>query len=74
MKIFVKAKPNAKIKKIEQIDETHFIVAVKELSKEGKANAAIVKALAVYFGIVPSAVRLVSGFSAKRKVFEILEK
>ena len=51
MKIFVKAKPNAKVERVEKIDETHFVVAVKEPPLRGKANAAIVSALAEYFGI-----------------------
>ena len=72
MKIFVKAKPLAKEEKVEKIDETNFIVAVKEPPKEGKANRAIAKALASHFNVAPSRVSLVSGFSSKQKVFEIL--
>ena len=71
MKIFVKAKPSAKEEKIEKIDEINFIVSVKEPPKQGKANKAIIKALAVYFNISPSGVNLISGFSSKQKVFEI---
>lgn len=72
MKIFVKAKPLAKEEKIEKIDEINFIVAVKEPPKGGKANRAITKALALYFNVAPSQVRLVSGSSSRQKVFEIL--
>jgi len=71
MKIFVKARPNAKEEFIRKIDGINFAVAVKEPPKKGKANAAIVKALAEYFNVAPSAIRLVSGFSSKQKVFEI---
>lgn len=71
MKIFVKAKPNAKEEKVEKISETNFVVAVKEPPVQGKANAAIAKALAAHFGIALSCVRLVSGFSSKQKVFDI---
>lgn len=72
MKIFVKAKPNAKEEKVEKISETNFVVAVKEPLIRGKANAAIIKALAAHFGVASSCVRFVSGFSSKQKVFEIL--
>jgi len=72
MKIFVKAKPSAKEEKIEKIDEINFIVSVKEPSRDGKANKAIIKALASYFNVAPSCVNLISGFSSKQKVFEIL--
>lgn len=71
MKIFVQAKPNAGEEKVEKIDETRFVVAVKEPPVQGRANAAIQKALAEYFKIAPSRVRLVSGYSSKQKVFEI---
>lgn len=73
MKIFVKAKPSAKEEKIEKIDEVNFIVAVKEPPKDGRANRAIVKAIAAHFNIASSCVNLVSGFSSRQKVFEILE-
>ena len=71
MKIFVKAKPNAKEEKIEKISETNFIVAIKEPPIQGKANAAIVKTLATHFNIPHSAVQLISGFSSKQKIFDI---
>ena len=72
MKIFVKAKPLSKEEKIEKIDEINFIIAVKEPPKDGKANRAIVRALALYFNVAPSRINLISGFSSKQKVFEVL--
>jgi len=72
MKIFVKAKPLSKEEYIKKIDELNFIVAIKEPPKDGKANRAIIKALAGHFSVAPSCVRLVSGFASKQKTFEIL--
>lgn len=72
MKIFVTAKPNAKEQEVEKISETHFAVAVKEAPINGMANEAIAKTLAEYFKVARSRVRLVSGFSFKQKVFEII--
>lgn len=72
MKIFVKAKPLAKEEKIETTDRINFTVSVKEPPREGRANAAIMRALAGYFGVPLSQVRFISGFSAKQKIFEIL--
>ena len=71
MEIFVKAKPKSKIEKVEKIDETHFEVWVKEPPVEGKANFAIMKALANYFNVKMSTVALKSGFASKDKKFEI---
>ena len=71
MKIFVTAKPNSKNPRIEKIDETHFVVAVKELPKDGRANRAITKALAKYLHIARSQIELTSGATAKNKVFRV---
>lgn len=71
-KIFVQAKPNAREERIEKIDETHFTVAVREPPVNGLANAAIRKALAGHFKVAPSCAQLVSGFSSRNKVFEMV--
>ncbi|MBI5306468.1 DUF167 domain-containing protein [Candidatus Wolfebacteria bacterium] len=78
MKIFVKVKPNAKIEKVEEIPEqligrkeVDFKVWVKESAKEGKANDAVIKALAKYFGVSKSAVNIVSGATVKQKIIDL---
>lgn len=48
MKIFVKSKPNSNKEEVERVDDKNFIVAVNEPAVDGKANKAIVKALAKY--------------------------
>ena len=72
MKIFVHAKPRAKAEHVEQLDASHFVVAVVEPPKNGEANRAILEALAEHFSVSPSRVHPVSGFSSREKVFEIL--
>ncbi len=71
MKIFVKVKPAAKENKVEKIDEINFNVQVKEPPVEGRANIAVIKALADYFGISQFDVRIVSGFTSRLKTIEI---
>ncbi|MDO8599093.1 MAG: DUF167 domain-containing protein [bacterium] len=71
MRITVHAKPSAKEERVEQISNAEFTVAVKEPPREGRANAAIARALADHFGIPQSRVRLVSGFASRQKVFDI---
>lgn len=73
MKIFVIAKPGAKVEKVEEIDKTHFAVSVKAPAKEGKANKAIELALAKHFSLKPYEVEIVSGHMAKTKLVEIVE-
>jgi len=78
MKISVRAKPGAKTPRVEEVTglfknaaERQFVVAVKEPAKEGKANRAIERALAEYFSVPPSQVRIVSGQTSRDKVVEI---
>ncbi|MBI2623403.1 MAG: DUF167 domain-containing protein [Candidatus Liptonbacteria bacterium] len=72
MKIFVRAKPNAKAASVEKLDDAHYVIAVTEPPKENKANFAIMEALARHFGVSLSRIRLISGRTSKEKTFEIL--
>lgn len=71
MKIFVKVKPKAKEEIVEKIDDANFKVSVKEPPVQGRANRAVVKALADYFNASQSNVRIISGFTSKLKTIEI---
>ena len=71
-KIFVKANPNSKKEFVKKISETNFVVAVKELPIKGKANQAIVKALADFMGIAPSRLKIISGAASRQKIIEII--
>lgn len=72
MKINVKAKPNSHEEKVEKVSDTEFIVSVKEPPVQGKANRAIINALAIYFGIASARIKIVSGWTSRQKVAEIL--
>ena len=72
MKINVKAKPSSREEKVEKIDENNFVVSVKEPPEKGKANEAIRNALAVYFKTASARVKIISGYSSRNKVVEIL--
>lgn len=71
MKIFIQAKLNSKKQRIEKIDDSHFIVAVKEPPIKGRANEAIIKVLADYFNLSPSQVKIISGYASRRKIILI---
>lgn len=83
MKILVKAKPKAKIEKVERLDQPSlgflkrqealpvYKVSIKEAPEQGKANEAIIKLLAKYFSVPRSLVKLLSGEKIKQKIFEI---
>ena len=72
MKINVKAKPGSREEKVEKVDEQNFVVSVKEPPEKGRANEAIRNALAVYFKTGSSRVKIVSGYSSRNKIIEIL--
>lgn len=71
MKIYITAKPGSKKESVEKISENVFKVSVKERPEGGKANEAIEKALADYFNISSSRVRIVAGLSSRKKAVEI---
>jgi hypothetical protein len=74
MKIFVKAKPMAKENKVEKIDDFHFTVSVTEIPRQGKANQAIIKILADYFKVSSQSVKIVSGYTSRQKIIEIIQE
>lgn len=71
MNIIVTVKPNSKRPGIEQISENGYIVRVSAPAHEGKANRAVIKALARFLDIAPSRISVVHGTSSKNKVVEI---
>ena len=83
MRIIVKAKTRAKEDKVERLEQpaldfgpvlpklVAYKVSVKEAPVGGKANEAIIEALAEYFDTAKSNIALVSGASSKQKIFEI---
>ncbi len=71
MRISVKVKANTSQERIEKIDGANFTVWIREKPVEGKANEAVIKALAGYFGIAKSNVNLIKGHTSKQKIFEI---
>ena len=70
MKISVRVKPNARVPSVERDGET-LVVAVRAPAREGEANDAVRRALATFFDVPPSRVRLVRGATARLKTFEI---
>ncbi len=71
MKISVSVKPNAKKDQIETKDAKEYIVHVKAVATDGKANAALIRLLADHFGVAQSRISIVSGFSSRKKIVEI---
>jgi len=68
MKISVRVKPNSKEEKIEKVNDSEFVLRVKEVAKEGKANEAVKKCLSEYFRIPRSSVTIITGHKSKNKI------
>lgn len=77
MKILVFAKPGAKRASVKEMENlipgfgACLAVAVRELAEDGRANRAILAALAEHFGVTVSSVRIVAGHAARKKVVVI---
>lgn len=70
MKIPVIVHPNSKRPRVEKDLLNTIHVYVSEPPLEGKANAAVIEALAKYFKVKRRNMLLVSGQKSKNKVFE----
>lgn len=69
VKVKIKLHPNSSKEEIKKIYETDYEVWIKEKPVDGKANAYLEKLLKKYFS---KDVKIVSGFSSRRKIVEIL--
>jgi uncharacterized protein len=70
VKIRVKVIPSSKTEQIVK-EGDGFLVRVKEPAKEGKANRAVIKLLADYFGVSQRQIIISSGFASRNKVIDI---
>ena len=66
-------KPNSKAPGIELVED-HLVVRVKEPPKEGKANEAVLRVVADFYGVALRDVRLASGGTGRHKVIEMPDR
>jgi uncharacterized protein len=71
MKIFVEVKPNSRKESLENLAPAKYRIRVNVPPTDGKANAAVIEALAKFFRIPKSKIVLVHGEKSKNKVFEL---
>jgi len=74
MKLFVKVKPNAKKELVLRIDEASYKVAVSASPEKGRANKALIDALARYFDIPKSRISISAGHTTRNKIVNIQDK
>jgi uncharacterized protein (TIGR00251 family) len=67
----IKVKPNASKQEIQIAADGSLIVYLKSPPVDGKANAELIKLLAVEFKVPKSSIQIKSGVSSKQKLVEI---
>ena len=70
-KIWVTVKPNAKHTSVSKVSESEYRISVHAPARDGKANQAVIEALAQYLAIPKSAVRIAHGRSSRKKLIEL---
>jgi uncharacterized protein YggU (UPF0235/DUF167 family) len=71
MYIRVRVAAGAKKESFEKISEDFFLVSVKDPAEQNLANRRILELIAVYFGISPRQVRIISGHHSPGKILSI---
>jgi uncharacterized protein len=71
--ISVTVKPNAKSAAVTKLTETEYRVILHAPAQDGKANRALIELLADYFHVPKSAIMIVRGEFARKKVVKIGE-
>lgn len=70
MKIEVRVIPNSKKNEIKK-EENYIKVHLTAPSHEGKANKALIEAIAEFFQINKNMVRILKGFKKRNKILEV---
>ena len=71
MRVCVRVTPRAKRASLESQSDGTFVVKVTEPADDGRANAAVIDALARHFGIPKRRVVILHGLCSRRKLVEI---
>lgn len=71
VRLEIVAKPGARMPGIVRRDDGIVVVAVRERAIDGKANDALVRAVAAWLALPPSRVSVSRGASARRKVLAV---
>ncbi len=71
MRIAIKVKPNSKRPGVEKLETGEYLVRVNAPPVDGKANKAVLEALATHFGVPKSKIEILKGEKGKQKLVEI---
>ena len=71
MKLFVHVKTGKRATRVIKMSANEYTVEVTARPMQGKANDAVISALAKHLDVAPSRMRIVSGFTSHHKIAEI---
>ncbi len=71
MRLRIRVKPGAHADSVSREPDGSLRVSVRARAQEGKANEAVVKAVAKFLRVPKSRVSIVSGLSSRTKVLEV---
>jgi uncharacterized protein YggU (UPF0235/DUF167 family) len=71
LKIAVRVKTRSRSEEVSR-EGDGYVVKMKEPPVEGRANRAVLRLLAGHLGVPESRLRMVSGFSSRNKVIEVI--
>jgi uncharacterized protein len=71
LRLAVAAHPGARVERVELLDDGTLGVWVRPRPIEGRANAAIERAIAAALGLKPRQVEIVDGATSKRKIVDV---
>lgn len=71
MRLRIRVKPGAHEDRVSREPDGSLLVLVRARAQEGKANEAVVKAVAKSLRVPKSSVRIVSGLSSRTKMLEV---
>ena len=71
MRYTVKVKAGSQREEVLEISENELLVAVHARAHDGEANEAVISAIANYFGIGKSFVKIIKGQKSKIKIIEV---
>ncbi len=70
-RIWATVKPHAKREEVKETGDGSYIISVRAVAREGKANEALVELLAGYFSVPKSSIKIVHGETGRKKLVEI---
>lgn len=73
MKFIARVKTNSRATSVEKLEDDSYKVCVTAAPEKGKANTAVIAALADFFKVSKSKIDIVAGHTAHTKIIEVYQ-